>query len=748
MSYSVRPDALEKLTGQVLYGVDVERPGMWWGALVPSPAAAGRLVAIDASAVADEEAVVVTAADLPRLLPNGSGDPERPIFPSTAVRYRGEPVAAVAAPTLERARAAAARVRVRLDAEAPVEDLDRLFPDWPSPETMRDHPLVNGHVLARFGPVDRAFRTADELFQETYRTSGVHQVPLEPHACVADATGSVWHVTTSTQTPFGCREDTASLLGIPESSLVVEGSWVGGAFGSKGSALLEPYALVLSRASGRPVRLALSYAEEFQLGRTTLPSVLRLETALRNGRVVGRRARLLLDTGASLPGGDFTLGYAAGFLLGPYGAPALEIEGYAIRTHKPPFGPHRAPFIPQVAFAIESHLTHLAAHLGEDPIRLRRATVWTEGQTTTLGQRVGPFGLDRCLERAAEVVRAWRVDLPAGHGVGTGAGFWSTGAGAGGEARVVLTPTAVEVEQSEREIGSGSVLRGVAAVVERVLGLPPSHVVVRYQDTASGPFDSGVFGSRTVAALGQAAEKASRRLLTVLQERAGLRSTPRLAVADGRIVLEAPGTSAPVETLFTDSERRAGRLVVDGRHYGRAEGGIDPSRAVVGEFHPFTDFTAAAHVAEVEVDRELGAVRVVRYHAIHDVGTLIDRRTATAQVEGGVAMGLGEALTEEMLWRDDGRLENPGLLDYRLMTITDVPPIEVEFVEGFRGAGPFGAKGLGEIPIVPVPATIAAAIHDALGRPLFELPMTPERIARALAERTVDRPPVGRGAPA
>jgi CO/xanthine dehydrogenase Mo-binding subunit len=567
--------------------------------------------------------------------------------------------------------------------------------------------------------------------EETYRTASIHHVALEPHACLASVTGDRWHVRTTTQTPFGVREDLSLLLGVPEESVVVEGTWVGGGFGGKGSCLLEPYALLLARASGRPVRLALDYRQEFELGRTTLPAVIRLATAVRDGRIVGRRVRLLLDVGSSLPGRDFATGYSIGFLLGPYRTPTFEVEGYGIRTHKPPFGPHRAPFAPQCAFAVESHLEEVARAVGVDPVQFRADHLWHEGDTTPLGQPVGPFGIATALDRARTLAARWRSTAPTGHGVGIGLGFWSTSTGAGGEARLVLTPTELRIVQGEREIGSGSVLRGLVAVAERALGLPPERVRVDYRNTSEAPFDSGVFGSRTVGALGRAVLEAATSLRSALAERMGSPGTNvSLGVDDGEIVAIAPTGRRPIGSLLTPDEAADG-LVANGRHFAK-QSTIDERRVVTGSFYPYTDFTGAAHVAEVSVDRETGAVRVERYAAFHDAGTVVDLATARAQIEGGIAMGLGIALTEEALWSDDGRLLNPHLLDYRIPTLGEVPAPEVTFVEGFAGAGPFGAKGLGEPPIIPVPATIAAAVRDASGAHVTELPLSAERVARAL----------------
>ena len=729
MSAATRPDAAEKLAGAARYGTDLDVPGMLWGAFVHAPVAAGTIRGVDLGPARALPGVVAVAADdLAALVPPGGEVPDRELFPTAQVAYRRQPLAAVAAPTLREALRAAAAVKVSIDPHPPFIDIESLFPDWPGPEA-KGSPHVIAHVHARRGDLDHAFRTADRVVEETYRTSSVHQVALEPHACVATVEGRTWRVATSTQSPFGVREDVASLLGLPESSVVVEGTWVGGGFGGKAASLLEPYALLLARASGRPVRIALGYRTEFELGRTTLPAVIRLATAVADGKITARRVRLLLDAGSSLPGRDFATGYSIGFLLGPYRTPTFEVEGYGIRTNKPPFGPHRAPLAPQCAFAVESHLDEVARAVGADPVAFRVAHLWREGDTTPLGQPVRPFGLPTAVERAAALARRWREVAAPGEGVGVGVGFWSTSTGAGGEARLVLTPTELVIVQGEREIGSGSVLVGLVAVAERALGIPRDRIRVTYEDTARAPYDSGVFGSRTVGALGRAIVEAAEALRTTLAARLERPGPVTLEVAEGELVASAGDRRRPIRALIRPEEDVG--IVAGGKHYGPSDV-LDPSVVVDGSFYAFRDFTGAAHVARVAVDRDTGAVRVLGYAAFHDAGTVIDRASARAQVEGGIAMGLGIALTEEAIWSDDGRLENAHLLDYRIPTLGEVPMPEVEFIEGFPGAGPFGAKGLGEPPIIPVAAAVAAAVREASGAHVTELPLTAERVARAL----------------
>jgi len=726
-----RSDAEPKARGALGYGTDLEAPGMLWAALVRSPIPHGRIVRMDLSAARKLPGVVAVVGpdELRTLLPKGALEADQPIFPLDEIRYRGEPIAAVAAETLEQARRAAAAVVPEVESlrvDARIEDV---FPEWPSEAAAKD-PRVVGHVHARHGDVEAKFRNAELVHSETYRTPGVHQMALEPHACLAEVHEGTFRVRTSTQTPFGLREDLASILGIPESRVIVEGTWVGGGFGGKGAMLLEPFALLLALASGRPVKLSLTYAEEFELGRTTLPSIIRLDTAVQGGRIVGRRVRLLLDSGASLPGRDFAVGYSIGFLLGPYRTETYEIEGFAVQTNKPPFGPHRAPFAPQSVFALESHLDGLARRLSEDPIAFRQRHAWHAGDRTAYDQPVGPFGLEAGLQAAARTAGVWRTGLPAGHGIGVACGFWSTGVGAGGEARLRLQPDGLVILEGEREIGNGSVVHGLAVVAGRVLGLPIESIRVEYGDTATAPFDSGVFGSRTLGALGQAVEKAARSIASTLATRVEAKEV-RLETKGGQVVVVAGRRRQKLVDLLTPKERAAGGIEAAGKYYG-PERKVDESRVVAGTVYPYQDFVASVHLVEVEVDRETGHVRVVRYAAFQDVGTAVDPADVAGQVEGGVVMGLGTALSEEMLWTPDARLANPGLLDYRVPRLQDVPPIQVELIEGFAGAGPFGAKGIGEPPIIPVPAAVANAVADATGTRVFELPLTPERVARAL----------------
>ncbi len=729
----IRADAPAKLEGRIRFGTDRTRPGMLWAALVPAPVAHGRIRQLDLDPARRAPGVVaaIGAAEERALLP-GRGAEATPIFPGE-IRYRNQPIAAIAARSLEEARAAARAVRAEIEPLPILADLDSVLPGWPEEGLPADAP-INAHVRARHGDVEGEFARADRVRRDAFRTSGVAQVPLEPHACIAWIEGEVWHVLTSTQSPFGVREDAGELLGLPPERLVVEGSWVGGGFGGKVAALVEPYALLLAAASGAPVRLALTYREEFQLTRSTLPARVWIASAVRGGHLTARTVRLLLDTGGSLPGRDFATGYAIAFLLGPYRLDAFEVEGYAVRTHKPPFGSHRAPLAPQSTFAADGHTDALARDLGEDPVAFRRAHVWTAGDRTALGQEVGPFGAAAALDRARALQEEWRRSMPAGTGLGVGLGYWSTGTGAGGEVRLSLTPERLTIHEGEREIGSGSVVRGLVAMAERTLGLPADRIVLEYGDTATAPYDAGVFGSRTLGALGQAVGAAAHELTAELGRRLGAAGPARLGVEGDELWAAADGRRSPIAQLLTPGERDHGGLLRTGRHYGRS-GAIDPARVHAGEFYAYHDFTASVHLAAVQVDRETGQVTVLRYAAIQDAGRVIDPPTFRAQVEGGVAMGLGTALTEEMLWGPDGRLENPGLLDYRVPTLLEIPPIEVIPLEGFPGAGPEGAKGVGEPPIIPVPAAVANAVADATGVRLYELPLTPERVARALMAR-------------
>jgi CO/xanthine dehydrogenase Mo-binding subunit len=757
----MRSDALPKANGAIPFGTDLSVPGMLWASFAVAPHPRARLLHIDPTGARAVPGVVdvLTASDVTSLAPKAVMDPQRPLLVVGESLFAGQPFALVAADSAVAARrgARALGAATRWEVLPAFTELDRNFPAWPDRERMSSEGHVNGHVRAHRGDFEKLARSCEVVHEEVYRTSMVAQVALEPHACLARVTAEDWHVVSSSQTPFGLREDLVDKLGVPSEKLRVEGSWVGGGFGGKNEALLEAHALLMSKKTGgRPVRIALSYREEFLFSRTTQPAIFWMTSCARGGRLVGRRTRLLLDTGASLPGRDFALGYALGFTLGPYRLEAWELEGYALRTNRPPFGPHRAPFAPQCVFAAEGHLDSLARLAGRDPGEFREEALWRTGERTCFGQPIPPFGAHEALRRAREVARRWRAEVPPGHGIGLAVAFWSTGTSAGGEARVRLGPRGLWILEGEREIGNGTIVHGLPRVAEIATGLPPEAVTVEYGDTSHAPFDSGVWGSRTISALGRAVEKACHQVLEELARRARGRPRGRLPVltlsfSAGEVKVQADGKEVPWASLLNEDERRAGGIEALGKEYG-GHGALDTSCVDEGELYPYSDLIAAVHVAQVEVDRETGAVHVDRLAAFHDAGKVLDPPGFRGQVEGGVVMGIGTALSEEGLITPEGRLANPGLLDYRIPTLHDVPTrLEVVAIEGFLGSGPQGAKGIGEPPIIPVAAAVANAVADATGARVLELPLTPERVARALglispgAPRPAARAPRGGG---
>lgn len=742
-----RTDARPKTRGALEYGTDLSVPGMLWGAYALARFPHARLTRLDLDAARAVPGVraVLGHDELLDVLPERARskaqgpDAGAPLLVRGESRFAGEPVAVVAADSLASAREGARKVRAEWEVLPAFTDISAEFPEWPEASRMKQDGRVNAHVVARRGDFDATARGADLVVEEVYRTPMIAQVPLEPHACLAEVRGEDWHVRSSSQTPFGLRDDLSEKLGLPAEKVRVEGTWVGGGFGGKNEALLEAHALLLARATGSPVRLALTFREEFLFTRTTQPAIFWMASAVREGRLVARRTRLLLDTGASLPGRDFALGFALGFTLGPYHLRSWELEGYALRTHRPPFGPHRAPLAPQCTFAAECHLDSVARRMGKDPVRLRQELVWKEGERTHFGQKVPPFAAADLLQEAGATLERWRRELPSGHGLGLALGFWSTGTGSGGEATLHLSTQGLHVLQGEREIGNGTIVEGLRAVAAQATGLPFDAITIDYADTSHAPFDSGVWGSRTMAALGRAVEKGCQQLLRELATRLGPSPKGRAAPSPVRLRLGPQGVEVlrgeevrPLAELLSTKEVREGGLHAHGKEYGK-HGEIDTSTVVEGELYPYADLIASLHVAEVDVDRGTGAVRVVRYAAFQDAGKVVEPAGHRGQVEGGLVMGLGTALTEEGLLTPEGRLLNPGLLDYRLLTIRDVPAhVEIFAREGHLGSGPGGAKGIGEPPIIPVPAAVANAVADATGSRVHELPLTPERVARAL----------------
>ena len=741
----VRPDGQEKVTGTGRYTADLTFTGEAHAAFRYADHPHARIVRVDATAARALPGVlaVLTHEDVPDVLYGGMVQ-DRRLFARDAVRFEGDIVAGVAALTPEIARQAAALVDVELEplpvvsdfANALADDAALVHPGWESyegDEALGRHGNLLGFSTVVKGDVDAALAAADVVVEGRYVTDPVQGVPIEPRAIVAEWQGDRVTVWTSTQVPYAARAGVARTLDIPESNVRVVVPLLGGGFGAKCDFHFEGHVAALARAARRPVKLVFSRREEFvAVGHRREGMVIELTTGARaDGTIVARRARLVLDGGAYCGEGGFFAQMAAMHAHGPYELENVQIESSLVYSNNQPSSSIRAPTAPQVCWALEQHMDELAEALGLDPVELRGRTLIEEGSVTATGQVLERIAMKETLERAVSLIGDG-ADLPEDEAIGVACGWWPCFAIKSG-AYVKLNPDGTgTIVTGAQENGTGAVMAMPQFVAEE-LGMRAKDFSLLYQDTDAAPWDMGSCGSQTtfnsVRAVLAATAEVREQLLDAAAE--------RLEAAQGD--LELIGGAVQVKGS-PDKSVTIAELAADGTFHGKGAGEIPeapqaPAEGCVGRLgiESFHAPQLIAHAAHVRVDRETGVVRVLRVAAAHDCGTILNRVGADGQVYGGVVMGIGQALSEGTQLDELGRQRNPHLLDYKLVTASDAPRIDIAWIEtDTPNAGPKGSKGVGEPPCVPTAGAIANAVAKVIGARVRELPMTPERVWEAL----------------
>jgi CO/xanthine dehydrogenase Mo-binding subunit len=750
-----RPDGPEKVTGRVQYVADITPKGLLHAKLLRSPHAHARIVRIDTSraqALAGVRAVL-TAGDIPELKKKA---PTRAhaVLAIDRVVFAGQPVAAVAADELAIAEEALDLIEVQYEVlAAAVDPLQSMRPGAPpvadaGTEADASEALAHSAVAmaksseaapakavnvsqtahVKRGDVAAGFAASDIVIEHTYRIPMVHQGYLEPHAVLAewDTTGhlTLW---ASTQGSFNTRSEVADVLGIEENRIKVIPVECGGGFGGKIRALCEPITALLARATGRPVRYVMTRREELQAGMPAPQVIIRLKTGVkRDGTLMALEAENVLESGAF---SGTVLAVAAVFLGSLYKWPAFDIKGTEVLTHKPSVAAYRAPVAPHTIFAIDSQMEHLARALDLDSVEFRARHLSRPGDPMVNNQPWASMGAHEVLARAAahpfwKERAAWKASGGNGHGLrGTGL---SLGGWLGG-----LQPTSAIVRLNPD--GTLAVLTGqvdiagtniaLAQIAATAFGVDIEKVKITTGDTDVAPVTGLSAGSKTVYTVGvavmQAAQDARRQALEIAAGELEA-AVQDLEIVDGRVVIRG----VPDRGITLTQIGKKGNLYMSK---------VPPvlGTAQVGFSQQAPAF--ASQIARIEVDPDTGEVTLHDFVIVQDVGKAINPLAVEGQMQGGAVQSLGIALTEALLYDDKGRLTNPSLLDYRTLTAADLPNIETIIVEVPSPAGPFGARGVGEPPIVPAPAAIANAVHDATGIRLTQLPLTPERIALALA---------------
>jgi CO/xanthine dehydrogenase Mo-binding subunit len=565
------------------------------------------------------------------------------------------------------------------------------------------------------GEVDKAFAEAEHVFEDTFRSQGINQGYLEPMACVAttDPSGRI-HVWTSTQGPYQVRGALAAVLQLPMSRFRIIPMELGGGFGAKLRLCLEPYPVLLALKTGKPVKLVATRDEVFTLSGFRLPTTIYLKTGVRtDGSIVVREAISIFDMGAYLGAGVQS---GVSHTIGPYNIPNYRVRSYAVYTNKIWAGSYRASGVADVTFAVESHTDIIARKLGLDPWEFRRQNALKDGDVAIQGGKVPRNGLQQTLE-AVKARMAWPRKLEAGHGVGLAMCQWRSGSGPSSasitineDGTVILLTGSVDIT------GTDTVLAQIAAAS---LGVEMRQVVIAKRDTDVAPFTGPTGGSRITYSQGKAVELAAedtkRKLIALAAERLEA-PAEALACAGGRVYAK----EAPERGFSLGQLARLSLTSKAGPIQGTAALSAMP-------FAPVFNTQAV----EVRVDRETGAVKIVRFVQAQDVGVALNPMAVEGQIEGGAVQGIGRALSEEVVIRE-GRILNPSLTTYLMPLAPDMPAIENVLVEVPTEEGPFGARAVAEPPGFGPPAAIANAIADAVGVRLKELPLSPEKILRAL----------------
>ncbi|MDA8203910.1 MAG: xanthine dehydrogenase family protein molybdopterin-binding subunit [Chloroflexi bacterium] len=738
-----RADGRAKVTGEARYVADLTLPGLCHARLLRSPYAHARVVSIDTTAAAAHPGVVavVTAADLPDVhLVYGHAVADHPLIADGKVRYAGEPVAGVVAEDLATATEALALIEVTYEPLPHVVDAAAaLAPEAPvlhakageqrphrgfEEDIARAHPNVCSRSVQAWGDIEEAFGRAAVVVEGTYRYPMAYAYAMEPYTAMASFEAGGLTVWTSAQHPYMVRDDLARCFGLPLSAVRVVVPYVGGGYGSKSYTKIEPLTAALALRARRPVRLALSVEEAILTTRGDAATV-SVRTAFdAEGRILGRDARIVLNSGAYAENSPLVARKAANRLGGPYRIPALRVESLAVYTNTAPASSFRGFGAPQATFAGESQMDEAAARLGLDALELRRRNLLSPGEPPWAKARGFDADLAADLDLAAREL-GWGAAAP-GHGQAICVSMSDAGSEPITTAIVrVHHDGSVTLMCGSTEIGQGSATV-LAQIAAGEMGVDLARVHFLNSDTAAVSYDRSTGASRTTTLMGLAIQAAAR------DARAQLCGWAQETLApDGPAVVEERGGvrigdrvhdwGAVVRAWFGTA---SGEVV--GRGYLRRSG-------ATAEMPPFYELGCVG--IDVSVDEETGVIRVDRMVTIGDVGCAINPRLAEAQDVGAAIMGLGMAMREELLYDEAGNLLNGNLFDYRVPRFSDVPEMRPLLAERRDGVGPYGAKGGGEGALNPVAAAIANAVERAAGIRLREAPFTPERVWRALRER-------------
>jgi CO/xanthine dehydrogenase Mo-binding subunit len=756
-----RVDAEEKITGQAIYGYDLVLPNMLYGKTLFSPKAHAKIKRINTEKAKAFPGVVavVTAEDAPWT--HGESIKDKPFLAQGKVRYIGEPVAAVAAEHEDIAQAAVRLIEVEYE-DLPVYtdpeqackpgcvEIHEAFDSYRKADFIvrGAAPNIAEHFRLRTGDVAKGFKDSDLVLEERYFVPIIQHAAMEPHSAHAqfDKESGRLTIWVANDAPFRALHEITEALNMPKEKIRFINPLQGGGFGSKGGLKVEPIAVALAfHTNGRPVRVKFNREETFISTLTRHEAVIYSKTGVKkDGTLMAREMTLYWGAGAYAEKSPTVCIRGSLPAPGPYRIPHVKVDGYTVYTNKPVAGSYRGYGIPQGAWAGEQQMDEIAKRLGMDPIAIRMKNIFVEGDISYWGEQLHAVGLTETLRKATEAIEWGQKPAKTYPGTKIGKGFaciqkptrspTTSAAGVLVDAKGEVTVLAGTVEIGQ---GCSTILSQVAA---EELKVPMEKVRMHPLDTDIIPYDASTTSSRSTYHMGNAVRRAAIHAREQIAEAASPMLEARvqdLDFADGKVFLkDQPQMALPVGEVVRRKLGINGIVRGDGSY--TYEIGKDLDLETGHSDHASAFYMYATQAAEVAVDEETGRVRLLRMSAAHDVGKAINPLNCIAQIEGGLAMGIGSALHEELVVDNGGKVRNPSFLDYHLVTSLDVPKMIPIIVECPEPLGPYGAKGLGEPGLAPTPAAIGNAVADAIGIRIYDLPLTPERVYRALKARKKD----------
>ena len=731
----VKHDGLDKVLGRAKFGADAYLPGMLYGKILRSPHAHAIIKSIDTSKAEALPGVkaVITSADFPEI-PQGTGwgDMSRNTIAREKALFDGHPVAAVAATSEQVAKRACKLVEVEyevlphvIDVEDAMAEGAPILHDYMRTKGDENAPDVPTNVcekmVSKLGDVAVGFEAADCVVEHEFDSKPMHQGYIEPQGCIADySEDGLVEVWTCTQAPFVYRDRLSAVLKIDAAKINVQQSELGGGFGGKTGFYAEPLAIILSKKASAPVKMTLTRAEVFRGTGPVSGTKSRIKMGCtKDGKITAAEADLYFQTGPYTGSMYFN---APNAMFTRYELENVYIEAYEVVSNRPKVNSFRAPCVPQIVFGVEGIIDEMAKKVGMDPIDFRLKNAAKEGHTTIYGDTWGPVGFIETLEAAKETDH-YKTPVKDGEGRGISCGFWFNRGGETSSTMTLAPDGTVTIATGTADVAGSRI--SIAMMATEELGISVDKVRVRMADTNSLGFNRVTAGSRTTFSVGMVVVDNARKCITELCRRAA----NIWGVAEEEVVFE-DGQVKPVSSNVGDFEPMSVGEITSKTTMTNGAIVSSSSMNVTGAGPGF-----GVNIVDLKVDEGTGRVDVLRWTVVQDAGKAIHPVQVEGQLQGAAIQGMGWALNEEYIYTDEGKLDNPGFLDYRMPVASDAPMVDCKIVEIPNPKHPFGLRGVGEVPVVPTMAAVGNAITDAIGIRPTSLPMSPPKLLKLIEER-------------